>query len=143
MKIIPNNPLAGKIKIKIKNSKLRGEWAELRFATRAAEQGFVVSRPWGDSAPYDFLIERRGRVQRVQVKCTQYKRGRSYKCHVTHNGIPYLSTEVDFIAAYVIEADLWYLIPTAATKRRSHVMLAPYRQTSEFAPHKEAWHLLL
>jgi hypothetical protein len=54
----------------IKNSKLRGEWVELRFMTRAAEHGVMVSKPWGDSAPYDFMIEHNGRVLRVQVKST-------------------------------------------------------------------------
>jgi hypothetical protein len=34
---------------RIKNSKLRGEWAELRFMTRAAEHGLMISKPWGDS----------------------------------------------------------------------------------------------
>jgi hypothetical protein len=34
----------------IRNSKLRGEWAELRFMTRAAEHGLMISKPWGDSA---------------------------------------------------------------------------------------------
>ncbi len=155
MKIISGNQIpgsqvsSGKIAVsqiagsQIKNSKLRGEWAELRFAARAAERGLVVSHPWGDSAPYDLMVEHQGRVCRVQVKCTTYKRGRSYKCHVTHNGVPYLSSQVDFIAAYVIEADVWYLIPTAATKGRIHIMLSPHRENSEFAVYKEAWHLLL
>ena len=40
-----------------KTHKLRGEWAELRFMTQAAEHGIMVSKPWGDSAPYDLMVE--------------------------------------------------------------------------------------
>ena len=54
----------------IKNHKKRGEWAELRFMARAAEHGFHVTKPWGDSARYDFAIDHRGRFLRVQVKST-------------------------------------------------------------------------
>jgi hypothetical protein len=37
----------------IQNHKLRGEWAELRFMQRATERGFRVTKPWGETAPYD------------------------------------------------------------------------------------------
>ena len=46
------------------NPKNRGEWAEMRFMARAAEQGFRVSKPWGDSARYDFAVEENGRQDR-------------------------------------------------------------------------------
>jgi len=128
--------------IDIQHPKLRGEWAELRFMARAAEHGLCIAKPWGDMARYDFAVEHNGRFLRIQVKCTKYKRGRSYKCHVTHNGIPYAQDQVDFIAAYVIEADVWYIIPTAALEGRIHVMLSPHRQNSKFAQYEEAWHQL-
>jgi hypothetical protein len=35
----------------IRHAKARGEWAELRFMTRAAELGLRVTKPWGDNAP--------------------------------------------------------------------------------------------
>jgi hypothetical protein len=54
--------------VDIKESKMRGEWAELRFMARAAEHGLRVTKPWGDSAKYDFAVERQGRFLRVQVK---------------------------------------------------------------------------
>ena len=44
-------------RINIPHAKARGEWAELRFMTRAAELGLRVTKPWGDNAPYDFAIE--------------------------------------------------------------------------------------
>ena len=59
----------------IRHAKARGEWAELRFMTRATELGFRAAKPWGDSAPYDIATEHRGRFRRVQVKCTIFHRG--------------------------------------------------------------------
>jgi len=128
--------------IDIQHPKLRGEWAEMRFMARAAELGLRVSRPWGDMAPYDFAVEHDGHFLRVQVKCTKYKRGRSYKCHVTASGVPYTSDCLDFIAAYVIELDLWYILPAAATHGQAHVLLSPHRARSRYEKYKEAWHLL-
>jgi hypothetical protein len=128
--------------IDIQHSKLRGEWAELRFMARAAEHGLCIAKPWGDMARYDFAVEHNGHFLRVQVKCTKCKRERSYQCYIAHNGVPYASNQVDFIAAYVIETDVWYIILTDATKGQIHVMLSPHRQKSKYAQYKEAWHQL-
>jgi hypothetical protein len=46
--------------------KIRGEWVELRFMTRAIELRFRPSCPWRDSAPYDVVTEFRGRFRRIQ-----------------------------------------------------------------------------
>jgi len=93
--------------IAIKHPKQRGEWAELRFMTRAAEHGLCITKPWGEMAHYDFAIEHHGHFLRVQVKSTMYKRQGSYVCNVLANNGPYGANQMDFVAAYVIPADLW------------------------------------
>jgi hypothetical protein len=35
----------------IRHAKSRGEWAELRFMTRATALGFRVTKPWGRLRP--------------------------------------------------------------------------------------------
>ena len=73
----------------IRNSKLRGEWAELRFMTRVAEHGVMISKPWGDSARYDLMIEHHGRVLRIQVKSTMRIVRGCYRCHLpTADALP-------------------------------------------------------
>jgi hypothetical protein len=65
----------------IKSHKERGEWAELQFMARATGLGLGVSKPWGESRPYDVGIEHGQRYMRVQVKSTIYKIGKSYVCN--------------------------------------------------------------
>lgn len=55
---------------RFKTCKLQGEWAELLFMARAAEHGFSVSKPWGESQAYDVTVESGGKFLRVQVKST-------------------------------------------------------------------------
>jgi len=128
--------------IDIRHAKRRGEWAELRFMARAAEHGLGVAKPWGDSSPYDFVVEHNGHFLRVQVKCTRYRRGNSYKCNVTSNGVPYAPADLDFLAAYVIPADAWYIIPVEALHGQPQILLTPHRDDSKYAAYREAWHLL-
>ena len=75
--------------IKIKHPKRRGEWAELRFMTRAAEEGLQVSKPYGEMARYDFIVEPGARCARVQVKSTMFKDRGGYSCSVRGCRGPY------------------------------------------------------
>jgi hypothetical protein len=126
----------------IRHAKSRGEWAELRFMTRAAELGLRVTRPWGDNAPYDLAIDHHGRFLRIQIKSTLCKRDNSYVCTICANHVPYTTDQIDFIAAYVIPADTWYLIPLKATSNQQDITLSPHRKSSKYSKYKEAWHLL-
>jgi hypothetical protein len=128
--------------IDIQHHKLRGEWAELRFMARATEHGLSIAKPWGEMSRYDFAIEHNGHFVRVQVKCTINRRRNSYTCNVSSNGIPYAPNQLDFIAAYAIEADAWYIIPAAATGNQRHILLSPHLTNSKYHKYKEAWHLL-
>lgn len=126
----------------IRHPKVRGEWAELGFMTRATELGFIVAKPWGDSAPFDLALAYRGHFVRVQVKCTIFHRGNSYKCHLDSNGVPYRPDQIDFFAAYVIPADTWYILPIAATNHQPDILLTPHHKNAKYEKYKEAWHLL-
>src|ERR1700683_4031565 len=69
--------------VSFKNAKERGEWAEVRFLSRAMEQRFRVAKLWGDSAPYDLMVERDGIAYRVHVKSTMRRpKGGAYPCHI-------------------------------------------------------------
>ncbi len=124
--------------------KLQGELVELRFLARAAELGLRVSKPYGDSAPYDFLVESGGKVFKVQVKSTSYHKPdtRCYRCVTHHNTRRYSKNDVDFIAAYIRCEDAWYIIPMRAISARE-IYLNPHFRRNRYRRYREAWDLLI
>ena len=127
----------------IKNSKDRGAWAELCFALRAVEEGLRPARPWGEPSGYDFLVHHKStRIFRVQVKSTIYKQHRCYHCTIRTRHRPYKKDSFDFVAAYVIPEDVWYILPEKVVRGMSTVGLYPAMAGSKYDAYKEAWHLL-
>ena len=121
--------------------KLRGEWTELLFMTRATEHGLRVIKPWGDSSRYDVVVETGGRFLRVQVKATSHRRANNYICSIDGRGKnPYTAADIDFFAIYVVPLDIWYFIPVE--KSGLAISLSPHNSLSKNAPYREAWHLL-
>ncbi len=133
----------------IKHPKRRGEWVELQFMARAAHHGLTVSKPWGDSARYDFIVEHRGRFSRVQVKSTMSFVNGAYLCNTVSrppqrkgSGRSYTSRDIDFFAFFIIPEDVWYLVPISQCGARFAVQLNPHRPDNKYFPYLEAWHLL-
>src|SRR5262249_11198558 len=110
------------------------------------EQGLIVSRPYGESARYDFLVDWNGRLSRVQVKSVGVKDGNSYQIKPARGQsakCAYSPSEVDFIAALVIPCDVWYIVPVAQIYPRKTVRVFPQRQSRRtFESFREAWRLL-
>jgi hypothetical protein len=129
-------------KIRIKNCKRRGEWAELQFIAAAAKHGLQVFHPWGDSASYDAVIETHGRFVRVQVKSTSYRRPEGcYKCNVRPARGRYKRGDFDFLAAYVVPLDIWYIIPSKriVVPKKSAILLYTTHPNSRWAQYQENW----
>ena len=127
----------------IKNPKKRGEWVELVFAMRVIELGLWLARPWGDSSGYDFTVDLGRRVVRVQVKCTISRaRTEGYYCSLKTRNKPYKKNSFDFVAAYVIPEDVWYIIPEKKVRGMFGVALYPKLETAKYRKYQEAWHLL-
>jgi hypothetical protein len=133
------DPSAG---MKIKNCKKRGEWAELVFATRALELGLLLARPWGESSGYDFTVDQGTRIVRVQVKSTIFPEGNGYSCTLKNSRGPYKKNTFDFVAAYIIPQDIWYILPEKKIRGMWSVGLHPELAISKYGQYEEAWHLL-
>jgi len=131
----------GKTKI-IKEPKARGEWGESMFMARAVERGLPVSRPWGDSNSFDFVVGKPGRFVSVQVKSTTVKNGRGYVCSVRQHKVKYPRGAFDFLAAYVIPEDVWYIVLAKKLAGRGDVTLCSNFEGANFEEYREAWHLL-
>lgn len=132
----------------IRHPKRRGEWVELQFMARAASHGLTVSKPWGDSARYDFIVDHCGRLSRVQVKSTTFNSGGFYMCNTVSRppnrpSESYSPEQIDFFAAFIIPEDIWYIVPAEIIRTtRFAVSLHPQRRDNKYFRYMESWHLL-
>jgi hypothetical protein len=126
----------------IKDKKVRGEWAESIFIARASEHGLAVSKPWGDSSSYDCVVGTPGRFVAVQVKSTtaELVTGKGYNCSVCSSGKPYRAGSFDYLAAYVVPEDAWYIVPAKEIRGMKSISLST--ETGRYEKYLEAWHLL-
>ncbi len=127
-----------------KHPKLRGEWAQWQFIARAFSKGIRVALPLGDCCHYDVLVDNPTGFHRVQVKSTTFRDRSSYYCNC-HSALrrPYTPQQIDFVAAYVIPEDLWYIIPAeAATVRYMRLDPSGKSKRNRFHRYREAWELL-
>jgi hypothetical protein len=133
-----------KLGMEIKHPKRRGEWAEMRFMVSAAENGLCVTKPWGDCSAYDFAVEHNGHFLRVQVKSTDHRKHGGYSCTVRTGtrGKVYVGDPFDWLAAFVIPENLWYIIPANLVVGRMCILLYPERPDSRYTQYLEAWSLL-
>ncbi|MGC2060912.1 MAG: group I intron-associated PD-(D/E)XK endonuclease [Candidatus Sulfotelmatobacter sp.] len=128
--------------MEIKNGKRRGEWAEMVFAGRALREGLRLARPWGESSGYDFVVDQDGRMVRVQVKSTIFKEGTGYSCSMKDSKGPYKKNSFEFVAAYVIPEDVWFIIPEKKVRGLWSVGLYPKLKGAKYGEYLEAWDLL-
>jgi len=131
-----------KRKPKISDKKLRGEWAEMVFMTRATELGIPVSKPWGDSGSYDLVVGRPGRFVAVQVKSTTSALEPGWVCKLRPRTGPYPPGSFDFLAAYVVFEDAWYIIPEEEVRGMDNITLHTGSNWARYEEYREAWYLL-
>ncbi len=146
------------------STKRRGEIAELAFALAAARRGFGISRPYGDCERYDVILDSlhadtaspaglgigaRPRLVRVQVKATAHMlhgfHQVAIKRSIKGGGYEaYKLSEIDFIAAYIIPEDTWFIFPLSHVVGLTVLLLKPKRSRRRhpYDYYREAWRLL-
>jgi PD-(D/E)XK endonuclease len=115
---------------------------EAEFLAKAARLGFRVSKPWGDSDRYDFVVESQSGLWRVQVKHTTYRRGMKYFVSLDGHGKKYTAEEIDFLVVYVEPENLWYVLPIERVASLTRLVLYPWSRKSKFDRYRDAWCLL-
>jgi hypothetical protein len=125
-----------------------GEIAEAEFIAKAVGMGFVVARPWGDSEPYDFIVNPKKSFYfwRVQVKSAHTigaDGGCSFRAH-DHNQRSYTAEDIDALVAYARPMNAWYVMPVRVVEELKSLMLYPEsrRLRSRFERWREAWDVL-
>jgi hypothetical protein len=125
----------------IVDKKHRGEWAEMIFMARATELGIAVSKPWGESRSYDFVVGRPGRFVAVQVKSTTSELEQGWVCKL-RGSKPYPPGSFDFLAAYIVFEDAWYIIPEEQVQGMDNITLHTGSSWANYEKYREAWRLL-
>ncbi len=125
-----------------------GEIAEAEFIAKAVGLGFVVARPWGDSEPYDFIVNPKKSFifWRVQVKSAHVvgaDGGCSFRAH-DNNQKSYTAENIDALVAYARPMNAWYVMPVRVVEELKSLMLYPEsrKRRSRFERWREAWEVL-
>jgi hypothetical protein len=109
----------------LRDTKSIGELSELIVAVSLSRAGYFVSKPLGESTRYDLVIDKDGRLSRVQVKTGRLRNGviifNTYSTHYHRKGDSCKSYkgDVDFFGIYCPELHSVYLIPIADTAKLS------------------------
>ena len=124
--------------------KRRGEAAEAAFLAKASGLGFGVAKPWGDSERYDFLLDSgHGHFWRVQVKSTQRYAESRYRVKAAGWKATYTRDEIDFLVAWIIPENLWYVVPIHAFASRENLRFYPHGgRKALYEKYREAWCLM-
>jgi len=112
------------------------------FGAQALREGLRLARPWGESSGYDFVVDQNGKMVRVQVKSTAFREGTGYSCSLKDSKGPYKKNSFEFVAAYVIPEDVWFIIPEKKVLGKWSVGLYPNLKGSKYGEYLEAWDLL-
>src|SRR3982074_1459572 len=72
-----------------------GEAVEAAFLAKAAMLDFPLSKPWGDSRAYDFVVDSGHGLWRVQVKCATSHRGSRCDVRAAGSGPLYTTEDID------------------------------------------------
>lgn len=129
------------------NTKRTGELAEAAFVVKAASLGFAVSKPWGDSERYDFILDAGHRTWRVQIKCTESASNGGYQVQSTYTDRKrkghYTADDIDVLVAYILPLNLWYVVPAHALPASASLRFYPEGNCSRprFEQYREAWDL--
>jgi hypothetical protein len=120
-----------------------GEFAEAEFLRTVLKMGMAITKPWGESRGYDFIVDAAGRLTRVQVKAA-FRQGRQggYSLRTYRSSKRcYTPKEIDALAGYVATEDAWYLFPVRVVQRVRSLKLFPgsKKKRSKFERWREAW----
>jgi hypothetical protein len=126
----------------------QGCLAEAIFITECIKRKIEILQPVVDIHGYDFVIKSK-KYHSIQVKSTskpdmRYPNKPSYKVNVRKGAYSraYEKGDFDFIAAYLIDIDQWYIFPLDKINSTT-VRINPNSPKCKFSIYKDAWNLLL
>lgn len=130
-----------------KDYKKQGEIAEGAFLLECLKKGFTISKPYGDSSKYDFIIDNGKKLFRVQVKSVgtkdtgkyqnRYRCNASFGNHKAEN--KYTKNEIDVFACYILPLNLWYFVPVHNVSGKYIDLYPNYKSSGKYENFKNNW----
>ena len=134
--------------------KLVGASLGLQFAFEAISKGATVSEPIRDNAPYDFIVEKDGKMFRVQVKsCAPHTQKGGYRFptsrrvpvatpagKLSSKSVPY--KKGDFEALVTLAEETWYLFDDSILGKVALYLNPRSPKLATATPFKENWALI-
>ena len=113
------------------NSKDKGNIGEAVFMAEMIKHGCIVSKPFGDNARYDFIVDVNNKLMKFQVKyCNYVTDNQSITCpcasstnHTTNKHYTTYENDVDYIAFYLAPYDKIAIIPIEEIGNRKSITL--------------------
>src|SRR5204863_8401004 len=121
------------------------ELGELACMRKAANLGFAVAKPCGDSDRYDVVVRVENTFWRVQVKSVlALAPSRPHFVVQTKNdgGKAYSRDDIDFLVAYIFAEDLWYVFPAYVVEQKKSLCVRPGSKKSRLEEYRENWNLM-
>ena len=139
-------------------SKEKGDIGVANILSTLLAKGFRVSLPWGDSTPYDLIVDS-GQLLRIQVKSTTRRKNGALIVKVgsiaTKQGKYHLRSHgedpIDFIIAYDMVGNQCYILPKRLWENikggQIFLRLTPSKNKQQKNIHnalqfQNAWHFL-
>jgi hypothetical protein len=130
--LVPAEPEPAEAKTK-RDTKAIGDLSELEVALALSRNGYLVSKPLGDSHRYDLIIDDGEALYRVQVKTGRLGKNGSIRvaCCSSHSHRGGVSTrsyrgEIDYIGVFCPQTGAAYLVPESEiVDSFMHLRVAP------------------
>lgn len=116
------------------NDNQKGCYAEYVFCTVAMKNNFNVSMPLLGASHYDCIIEKNGKLFKIQIKFISKDRIKSNynkyseQCVLRAKGRFYNKQDVDFFALYHQQLDGFFIIPNIEQKTIRIRANGPYKE---------------
>lgn len=108
------------------------------LAAEILKRGLNPLWPSSQTEPFDIGVASASRVYRVQVKASSSAQI-SAKRKLRGKEVAYTAKEIDFLAIYLAQQELFYLIPIKEIKGRKTLHFHPENPACPYAKYKEAW----
>lgn len=117
------------------NSKDKGNISEAFFLANMLQNECIVSKPFGDNARYDFIVDYNHKLFKFQVKYCDYKtENNSILCpcssstnHTTNKKLKSYKNDVDYMAFFLKEYNEIIIIPIEEIQDQQSITLRKTR----------------